>query len=307
MRRPEFDVVVIGGANTDFLVRGEALPGRGATLEGDEFQEGTGGKGANQAVAAARLGANVAFIGRVGADERGRAILTKLKGEGIDVSELSMDPAAPTGVALVMVDKEGEKQIMTSPGANHRLTPEDIGRASHLIARACVVLLQLELPASTVEAAVRLGKAAGARVILDPAPPRELPERLLRDLHVIRPNAPEARVLTGVEVTDGQSAKQAAENLLHRGVAAAVVGAHHGNLLVSADGELWFPHLEVDGVDRTGAGDAFAAALAVSVAEGEDLAASVRFASAAAAFKTTKLGAQAGLPRREEVQRLLSA
>lgn len=302
----DLNVVVVGGANTDFLVRGNALPRPGSTVDGEEFQEGPGGKGANQAVAAARLGARVALIGRIGSDERGRSILAQLKAEGVDVHEVSVDPTAATGVALVMVDAEGEKQIMTAPGANRRLTAQDITRASALIASATVVLLQLEVPLPAIETAVQLARAAGARVILDPAPPRQLSEELLRDVHVIRPNAAEAEALTGVEVTDERAARKAAQNLLHRGVGAAVVGAPSGTLLVSRDDELWLPHHEVQVVDATGAGDAFVAALAVCIARGQELTSAARFANAAAALKTTKLGAQAGLPRREEVGRLLS-
>lgn len=300
------DVVVVGGANADFLVRGRSLPKPGTTVDGDEFQEAPGGKGANQAVAAARLGASVALLARVGSDRWGNTILSTLKAEHVDVREVSVDPTLPTGVALVMVDAEGEKQIMTAPGANRRLTAEHVERAAHLLANTKVVLLQLESPLPAIEAAVRLGRAAGARIVLDPAPPRGLPEDLLRDVHVIRPNANEAQVLTGVDVTDERSARQAARNLLNRGVGAAIVGAPGGNLLASPDGDRWLPHLDVKAVDATGAGDAFAAALAVSIARREDLVDAARFANAAAALKTTKLGAQAGLPRRDEVNQFLS-
>jgi ribokinase len=147
---------------------------------------------------------------------------------------------------------------------------------------------------------------AQTQEVLDPAPPQQLADELLRNVHIIRPNASEAEVLTGVHVTDERTARQAAHFLLHRGVGAAVIGARGGNLLVSSDGALWLPHLEVEVVDSTGAGDAFAAALAVCVARGDRLEVAARFAHAAAALKTTKLGAQAGLPRREEVSRLLS-
>lgn len=303
----KLDVVVIGGANTDYLVRGTELPKPGSTVVGEEFQEAPGGKGANQAVAVARLGASVAFIGRLGSDERGRRILATLRTEAVDVGEVSVDANASTGVALVMVDAQGEKQIMTAPGANLRLTPPDVTRAGELIANARVVLLQLESPMPAIETAIRLASAAGVRVVLDPAPPRELAEDLLRHVHVIRPNAAEAEALTGVKVTDERTAKQAAQNLLNRGVGAAVVGAPGGNLLVLPERQVWLPNLDVEVLDATGAGDAFAAALAVCIARGEDVVAAAHFANAAAALKTTKLGAQAGLPRREEVDRLLSS
>lgn len=300
------DVLVVGGANTDFLVKGPSLPKPGSTIEGDQFQEAPGGKGANQAVAAARLGAKTALVARVGTDERGVAILAKLRSEDVGVGEVSGDGEAATGVAIVMVDAAGEKQIMTAPGANRRVTVRDIAQAGELIASARVVLLQLELPMEAVEAAIRLGRAAGARIILNPAPPGQLSEALLRDVHIIRPNAIEAEALTGIRIVDQATARQAAENLIRRGVGAAIVGAPGGNLVLSSDGEFFMPYLPVEAVDSTGAGDAFAAALAVSIAKGEDLADAAHFANAAAALKTTKLGAQAGLPHREEVLNLLA-
>lgn len=305
-QQSSIDVLVIGGANTDFLVRGPSLPKPGASVEGEEFQEAQGGKGANQAVCAARLGAKVAFVARVGEDERGAAIRRQLSSDGIDVTAVETDEGAATGVALVMVDASGEKQILTAPGANRRLTSADIERAHELIARARVVLLQLEVPLEAIEAAVRSSRAAGAHVVLDPAPPRALSEELLRDVHVIRPNAAEAEVLTGIPVTDRASAKSAAENLLRRGVGAAVIGAPEGDLLRTPDDELWLPHLPVQVVDATGAGDAFAAALAVCMARGEDLRSAARFANAAAALATTRVGARAGLPTHAEVLRLLA-
>jgi ribokinase len=207
-----------------------------------------------------------------------------------------------------MVDTSGEKQILTAPGANRMLTVRDLEAAAELAAMAKltkVVLLQLEVPLETVEFAIRIGKAAGARIVLDPAPPRPLADELLRRVDVIRPNAAEAEVLTGIKVIDRLSARKAAENLIRRGVGAAIIGAPGGDLVVSPGAELWLPHLPVEVVDTTGAGDAFAAALAVYLACGEGLEAAAHFANAAAALKATKLGAQAGLPRREEVLRLL--
>jgi ribokinase len=307
MMTSEIDLVVVGGANFDYLVKGPSLPRPGSTVQGDAFQESTGGKGANQAVAAARLGAHPALIARVGSDQRGESIIGRLAEESVDATYVVRDADAPTGVALVMVDASGEKQILTAPGANGRLTQKDVANAAELFATAKVVLLQLEVPLDTTEAAARLGRAAGARVVLDPAPAVPLGEDLLRDVHVIRPNASEAEVLTGIEVNDRRSAQRAAENLMRRGVGAACVGAPGGNLLLWPGGDLWLPHLPVDAVDATGAGDAFAAALAVEILLGRDLPSAARFANAAAALATTRVGAQAGLARREEVERLLES
>jgi ribokinase len=302
----ELDVVVVGGANTDFLVRGPSLPKRGRSVQGDTFQQGPGGKGANQAVAAARLGATVALVARIGPDDRGDAILSRLSDERVDASAVLRDPETETGAVLVMVDASGEKQTMAALGANRKLASRDVVSAAKLLANARVVLLQLEVPVETVETAVRLARAAGARVVLDPGPPQDLGEELLRNVHLIRANAVEAEALTGVEIVDRMSAARAAANLMRRGVQAAVIGAPGGNLLVSSDWELWFPHVDVEVVDTTGAGDAFSAALAVCIANGKDLPSATRFANAAAALKATRLGAQAGLPRREEVLGLLS-
>jgi ribokinase len=303
---------VVGGANTDFLVRGTELPGPGDTAEGEEFQEGPGGKGANQAVAAARLGARVAFVGRVGADARGDALVRALDAEGVDTRHVVRDAAAATGVALVQVGKGGEKQILTAPGANRRLGTDDVHAASSLIRSARVVLLQFEAPAETVEAVVRLAHDAGALVVLDPAPPAPVSDDVLRRVHVIRPNAAEAEALTGVHVDQRNSAYRAAEHLLERGVRAVVVHAgSEGDLLVWDDEtgrrrDSFLPRLPVDAVDATGAGDAFAAALATVLAEGRPVDEAARVASAAAALATTRVGAQAALPRREEVEALLA-
>jgi len=299
------DVLVIGGANTDFLVRGPQLPRPSETIEGETFYSGPGGKGANQAVAAARLGARVAFVGRVGADARGSELVSALAAEGIDVSHVTHDPLGLTGVALVMVDGRGRKQILTAPGANLLVSPRDVTAAEGLFARAKVVLLQLEVPLEAVEAAVRLANAAGARVVLDPAPPRELPDALLAGVHVIRPNFAEAEALTGVKIHDRACAARAGRDLLARGVRYAVVGAPGGNLLVAENRERWFEELEIEPVDATGAGDAMAGALAAELAAGRGIEDALTLATAAAAFKTTRLGAQPGLPRRKELEAFL--
>jgi ribokinase len=204
-----------------------------------------------------------------------------------------------------MLAESGEKQILTAPGANQGLSPADVSNAGNLLARAKVVLLQLEIPMATVEAAARLGRAAGARVVLDAGPAAPLTEELLRDVHVIRANGAEAEVLTGVRVEDAVSARRAAKNLLRRGVGAACVGTPSGNLLVTAEHELWLPHIAVRAVDATGAGDALSAGLAVALAQGQPLDEAARLGHTAAALKTTKPGAQAGMPLRTEVQALL--
>jgi len=305
----EWDVVVVGGANTDYLVQGSALPKPGETIDGETFQTASGGKGANQAVAAARLGARVAFVGRLGNEERGDEIMHILGREGIDTRYVSRDRNAPTGVALVMVDKAGEKQIMTAPGANHRLSEKDVERAAKVIRKARVVLMQFEVPSKTVLNTARLAREAGAKVVLDPAPPRRTSRELLGWIDLIRPNASEAKALTGISVTNRASARRAAQKLFATGVrAAALQAGDEGNLLVwqvRDGGECWIPKMRVKTVDATGAGDAFIAALAVALAEGQPFEVAGIFASAAAALATTKVGAQAGLPARRKVLALM--
>ncbi len=301
-RQTAFDVVVLGGANYDYSGFGPELPGPGDTLRGEGIDDAPGGKGANQAVAAARLGARVAFIGRVGRDERGDRILAALQREGIDVSQVQRDAKAPTGVALIHVNGHGEKQILAIDGANKKVSPRDVRAAKAVIQGAKVLMLQLEVPLAATMEAARLAHRAGVKVALDPAPAIPLPESLLRMLTIIKPNAGEARAQTGVTVKDRPSARKAAQMLLARGVqAAAVTAGTQGNLLVSADGEWWMPRLRVKSVDATGAGDAFAAALAVMVAEGRSLQEAGIFANAAAALTTTVVGAQASLPTRRAV------
>lgn len=305
---PIFDVVVVGKANIDYLARGPRLPKPGQSVNGDFFQEAPGGKGANQAVGAARLGARVAFVGRVGRDARGDAVLAALEREGVDVRHVTRDPTEPTGVALCQVGPAGEKQILSAAGANARLGAACVREAADVLRQARVVLCQLGVPLDAVGETVRIGRAAGAKIVLDPAPPSPLPDELLAQIDVVRPNASEARLLTGVTVCDKQTARQAARNLLDRGAGAAIVqGGDEGDLLVTPDSELWLPRIKVKAIDATGAGDAFSSALAVCLAEGKSLQESATFASAAAALATTVLGAQASLPTREAVLALSRA
>jgi ribokinase len=303
-----YDVVVVGKANVDYLVRGPRLPQPGQSVGGDLFQEAPGGKGANQAVAVARLGATSALVARIGNDVRGDSIVEALITEGVAVDHVVRDPVAFTGVALCQVGGDGEKQILSAAGANARLSADDVRGAADALRSARVVLLQLGVPLAAVEEAIRIGRSAGARIVLDPGPPAPLRDELLAQIDVIRPNCSEARALTDVDVVDRDSARAAAIALLRRGVGAvAVQAADLGDLLLWSDGELWLPRFDVERLDATGAGDAFASAFAVALAEGRSIAEAGPFASAAAALATTVLGAQASLPRRGAVLALLEA
>jgi ribokinase len=301
-----YDVVVVGKANIDYLARGATLPKPGEGVNGDTFQEGCGGKGANQAVGAARLGAKVALIARIGTDLRGEAVLTALEANGVDTAHVTRDPFDHTGVALCQVDAAGSKQILSAAGANARLTAALVRDAAAVLRDCRVLLCQLGVPFEAFAEAVRIARSAGARVVLDPAPGFPLRDEMLAQLDVVRPNALEAQAMTGMPVVDRESARTAARYLVQRGAkAAAVQAGGDGDVLMWERGQAWLPRFEVKRVDATGAGDAFASALACCLAKGEELPEAGRFASAAAALATTRLGAQASLPTRAEVEALL--
>lgn len=303
----QFQIFVVGAANTDYLIRGPRLPRPGETVQGEEFVEAAGGKGVNQAVAAARLGASVGLVARVGSDARGDGIVAALWAEGVDARFVVRDPEAITGVALIQVGEQGQKAILTAAGANRRLSHSDVQAAAPALAAARILLVQLEVPIEITMAAVSLTRKAGGQVILDAGPAVPLPDAFLREINIVRANASEAEVISGLPVRDRASARAAAVELLRRGVqAAALQAGEEGNLLVWRDGEAWLPKIPVESIDATGAGDTFAAALATYLVGGHSLEEVGRFANAAAALATTVLGAQAGLPRRAAVEELLA-
>ncbi len=303
-------VVVVGSANTDMVVRCPRIPAPGETVIGGEFIVAAGGKGANQAVAAARLGAEVTFIARLGIDVFGDQALEGYRAEGINVEAVVRDPNAPSGVALIMVDeRNGENSIAVAPGANNRLTPENISAAEALIAKADVMLLQLEVPLETVAAAVRIAHRQGVRVILNPAPAPtvELPADLLGSVDVLTPNQFEARRVSGLDADASNEAVAAA--LMQRGVKTVVLtlGAD-GALVASVQGVTHVPAFKVNPVDTTAAGDAFNAGLAVALSyDPEDMLGAVRYANAVGALATTRMGAQPSLPTAASVEALLTS
>jgi len=291
-KRPR--VVVIGSANTDMGARVPRLPKPGETVLGGEFAMLPGGKGANQAVAAARLGALVTFVACVGADMFGDQAVLGYEAEGIDTRYVVRDPDAPTGVALIYVDeKTGENCIVVASGANRCLSVALIERAAEAIRQADVVVCQLEVPFESVLAALKLAREAGKTTILNPAPPQAVTDELLSYVSVLTPNETEAAFLA-----------EDAEALRSRGVAQVVVtlGAE-GVLLVTHDGQKRIPvGKAVQAVDTTAAGDCFTGALAVGLAEGESLESAIAFANAAASLSVEKAGAQPSLPSRYEVE-----
>jgi ribokinase len=294
-------IVVIGSVNTDMVVRGARIPSPGETVTGGTFLRADGGKGANQAVAAARAGADVTFVARVGADELGEAAVAGLAAEGVDVSHVKPDPGHATGVALIMVDEAGENAISVAPGANARLSVEDVEAARAVIESADVLLTQLETPLPAVERAAAIGSAAGVTMILNPAPAKRLPDSLMALIDVLTPNEGEAVYLSG----EARPAA-AASKLRDLGATTVVVtlGAE-GALIVAEGRESLVPGFPVVAVDTTAAGDAFSGSLAVSLAEGLDLALAVRRACAAGALATTVHGARPSLPVRARVEGLV--
>jgi ribokinase len=307
--RPELplDVIVVGGLNTDYVGVGAGLPRPGETLNGTTFHQTAGGKGANQAVAVARLGGRVALVGAVGADDRGDELLRRLSGEAVDVRFVRTLSDVQTGAALIHVDERGEKQILAVLGANCRPTPSDIMHGCDALGGAHVLLTQFELPLESVVAALRWARGKGVRTVLDPAPAIPLSDDVLRLVDVLKPNAREAEVLTDIEVTDRVSAKRAASKLLSRGVGVVAIQAgDEGNLLLSSQEEHFMPRVAVKSVDATGAGDAFAGTLAVYLARGWSIEDAGKYANAAAAHATTVLGAQEGLPTEKDLHALLA-
>lgn len=303
------NIVVIGSSNTDMVVKTSHLPAAGETVLGGEFMMNAGGKGANQAVAAARYGEHVVFVARVGDDMFGRQTLESMRRDGIDTSCVSVDSDRMSGVALISVNAEGENSIVVASGANMALGREDIDRAAEEIRRADVVLMQLEVPVATVEYAAEVAAAAGVPVILNPAPAPAGPlgAGLLSRIDVITPNRSEATRISGIEVTDMASARRAAEAIHAMGTRRVIITLGGEGSLIYDGGE--FEHIgatRVEAVDTTAAGDTFNGVLAVGVAEGLSLARAAREASVAAAISVTRMGAQTAAPTRAEVEAFIS-
>ncbi|MGI9951696.1 ribokinase [Moorellaceae bacterium AZ2] len=300
------DIVVIGSLNMDLMVIADKMPARGETIYGQDFRMIPGGKGANQAVAAARLGASVAMVGCVGRDLFGKTLLQALAADGVDTSFVHQKPEAPTGVALISVDAVAENSIIVVPGANWLCRSEDIMRAKELIKKASVVMLQLEIPLETVSFAASLARELGKTVILDPAPVQTLPPSLLTCVDVLTPNEREAEKLSGRCIFDVKSARLAAAEILGLGVRAVLIKLGPRGVLWAEENVM--EHIDgfrVKAMDSTAAGDAFNAGVAVGLAEGQPLREALKLANAAGAITTTRFGAQASLPTREAVNKLL--
>ena len=299
------DIVSVGGIATDLILWSEDLPRAGRCVVARAMHQGLGGKGANQAVAAARLGGRVALVGCVGGDAAGELALRRLEGDGVRTDAVACIGGVQTGAVVLQRADGGARQTAVFPGANAHLTPAAVMSAAPLIRAARVVLVQLEIPMDAVRCVVELVRASGTRLILDPSPVRPLPPDLLRAADVVKPNAFEATKLTGIEVRDRHSAREAARRLMEMGAGRVAVDAGgEGNLFVTPDEEVFLPLHDVNSADATGAGDTLAAALAVAMAEGQPWRAAATFANAAAALATRAAGAQSSMPTREEVEAL---
>ena len=295
-------IVVVGSSNTDMIVKLPHLPKPGETVIDGTFAMAAGGKGANQAVAAARAGGEVTLLAKVGSDQFGRRALEGFKHEGINIDHVGVHSSSPSGVAVIFVDGRGENSIGVASGANGEFQPSDLSEALDRISSADILLVQLEIPILTVEAAIRCAAQTGVRVILNPAPARKLDAEVLRLVSVITPNQAEAEILSDVPLLDDKSLEKGAKALLSMGVRSVVITlGERGALLAEAEKFERIPAFDVKPVDTTAAGDVFNGALAVSIGEGRNLRDAIQFANAAAALSVQKLGAQPSAPRRREI------
>lgn len=295
-------IVVIGSSNTDLTVRSSRIPAAGETLIGGDCLVAGGGKGANQAIAVARLGGELEFVAKVGDDVFGHGAIEAFKRDGIDVSNVFVDPKAPSGVALICVDDRAENAIVVAPGANMTLTCEEIDSIADDIRAADYLLMQLESPIEVVCHAADIAHRAGCRVILNPAPAAVIPQDLYGKLYLITPNETECATLTGMNVDSEAEVEAAARLLRSRGVGNVVVTlGTRGALCVTDEGTRIIPAYKVHAVDTVAAGDTFSGALAVALSEGRTICEAADFAARASAIAVTRPGAQLSVPTRREV------
>ena len=296
-------IVVLGSLNMDLVVRTEHIPRPGETIQGQGFTMVPGGKGANQAAAAARLGPRVEMVGRVGDDSFGLALLDNMRNQGVGVSHVVCDAEAPSGTAMIIVDAQGENAIVVAPGANGRVCMDDVLAARSLLARACFIVMQFEIPLPTVRGTIAIAHELGVPVILNPAPAYAVEDDFFKGVYCLIANETEAELLTGIQVTDLALARQAGQALLRYDVSVVIVtlGAH-GALLVTEKLVEHIPARKVDVVDTTAAGDTFVGGFAVAMLKGLALTEAVRYATCAGTLATLAFGAQTSLPSEAQVQ-----
>lgn len=294
-------IFVVGSANTDMVVKAATLPLPGETLLGGTFFMNAGGKGANQAVAAARLGGNVTLVAKVGNDIFGKQTIEGLQTANINTDFVFVDDTAPSGIALIMVNEEGENCIVVAPGANANLLPADI-RMVDTINEAAIILMQLEIPMATIEAVAKKAKENDQKVIINPAPAQPLSDGLLNGLFLITPNETEATLLTGVMVADEATASQAANIFLNRGVQNVIITlGRQGAYFKNKNEQFKVAAPVVQAKDTTAAGDTFSGAITVALTENMNWQQAIEFAVKAASISVTRMGAQASVPYRNEI------
>ncbi|PID91463.1 MAG: ribokinase [Bacteroidetes bacterium] len=302
-------ILVVGSSNTDLVIQLKSIPRPGETLLGGRFSTFPGGKGANQAVAAVRAGAEVAFVAAVGDDDYGKAALQAYRAQGINTSYLKVCRGMASGVALISIASSGENAIAVAPGANNGLHPADLEQAEEAFGEADIMLVQLETPLDTVERAIALCAESGTKVILNPAPAAPLPDSMLTGVDYLTPNESEAEGLSGIRVCDEASAREAAGLLHQKGVSTVIITMGAGGAYCSAPAmglQEMIPGFAVEALDTTAAGDTFNGQLAVALAEGMGLREAIRRAHAAAALSVQKLGAQSSVPERMEIDEFLT-
>jgi ribokinase len=299
-------IVVIGSSNVDFIMKMRRLPQRGETITDANFLQTFGGKGANQAMAAARAGGRVSFVNCVGDDSHGAAIVQNMREAGADVRHVWTETGVASGTALVMIGEAGDNYLSVAPGANYRLTPEHVDRAAHSIAEAALIMLQCEIPPDTLDYVFRLAISHERPMMLNLAPARAVPEWVFPHLAYLIVNESEAAFLCGKSIDSVANATEAIRGLRDRGpqVVAITLGSA-GAVLCSADGIAHLPAFPVEAIDATAAGDVFCGAMAVALVEGLPLQAAARFASAASAICVTRFGAQPSIPTRQEIDLFL--
>lgn len=301
-------ILVVGSSNTDLIIKVPEIPRPGETLLGGEFKTFPGGKGANQAVAAARAGGDVVFIASIGDDEYGKASVKGYKLDNINTENIKICKNVPSGIAMITISEKGENAIAVAPGANAQLLPGDLEEAGEAFHEADYMLVQLETPVETVQRAVALCNEFDVRVILNPAPAAALPDEILAGTDIITPNETEAEMLTGIRISSEEDAHRAAGLLHDRGVSTVIITLGSEGAYLSENkgpSQSMIPGFKVNAVDTTAAGDVFNGQLAVALAEGMLMKDAIRLAHAAAALSVQNLGAQSSIPRREETDNFL--
>jgi ribokinase len=297
-------IIVIGSSNTDMVIQSDKLPLPGETVLGGDLIMNAGGKGANQAVAAAKLGGNVTFIAKVGDDQFGNSAIREFEEVGIDSRYVVKDPERPSGVALIMVDQNGENCISAALGANQSLNAQDIDRAESIFKESSYILVQLEVPLSTIEYASSKAKALDIPVVLNPAPAQPLTNDLYRNVHIITPNETETELLTGIQLDNEEQLKLAGQYFRNKGVSIVIITlGSRGAYVLSEEVDEIIPGFSAEVKDTTAAGDTFNGALVVALSEGKSIQTAVQFANKAASVSVTRMGAQQSIPLRNELDK----